>query len=50
MERLQKQGEVSTRIRSKPRDFYGLSKFEAEKGLLEIARKTNMEVVIINPQ
>lgn len=32
-----------------PSDPYGLSKYEAELGLLEIARKTEMEVVIIRP-
>ena len=32
-----------------PRDPYGLSKYEAEQGLLALARETNMEVVIIRP-
>lgn len=32
-----------------PVDAYGISKMEAEKGLLEIASETNMEVVIIRP-
>ena len=32
-----------------PDDPYGLSKHEAEQGLLAIARETNMEVVIIRP-
>ena len=32
-----------------PSDPYGLSKFGAEQGLLEIARQTEMEVVIIRP-
>jgi UDP-glucose 4-epimerase len=32
-----------------PSDPYGLSKYAAEKGLLEIADKTDMEVVIIRP-
>lgn len=32
-----------------PTDPYGLSKYEAEQGLLEIAKKTGMEVVIIRP-
>lgn len=32
-----------------PADHYGLSKYEAEQGLLEIAKKTGMEVVIIRP-
>ena len=30
-----------------PQDAYGLSKFEAEQGLLSIAQETGMEVVII---
>lgn len=33
----------------KPIDPYGITKLEAEKGLLEISRKTGMEVVIIRP-
>ena len=32
-----------------PQDAYGISKMEAEKGLLEIAQQTGMEVVIIRP-
>lgn len=32
-----------------PKDPYGISKFEAELGLREIARETGMEVVIIRP-
>ena len=32
-----------------PLDAYGISKMEAEQGLREIARKTDMEVVIIRP-
>ena len=32
-----------------PQDAYGLSKLEAEQGLLLIAQKTSMEVVIIRP-
>lgn len=32
-----------------PSDPYGLSKYEAEQGLLEIADETGMEVVIIRP-
>jgi len=32
-----------------PDDPYALSKYEAEQGLLEIAKATNMEVVIIRP-
>jgi len=32
-----------------PEDAYGISKFEAERGLLLIAEQTGMEVVIIRP-
>lgn len=32
-----------------PQDAYGISKYEAEQGLLDIAKTTNMEVVIIRP-
>ena len=32
-----------------PQDAYGLSKFEAEQGLLLIAQETGLEVVIIRP-
>ena len=32
-----------------PDDPYGLSKYEAEKGLLSLMQETNMEVVIIRP-
>ncbi len=32
-----------------PTDSYGLSKYEAEQGLLALAKKTDMEVVIIRP-
>jgi nucleoside-diphosphate-sugar epimerase len=32
-----------------PTDPYGLSKYEAEQGLLALAKKTGMEVVIIRP-
>ena len=32
-----------------PHDSYGLSKYEAEQGLLSLAQETNMEVVIIRP-
>lgn len=32
-----------------PTDPYGISKYEAEKGLLEIAKQTGLEVVIIRP-
>src|SRR5690606_20390339 len=32
-----------------PEDAYGLSKLEAEKGLIQLATETGMEVVIIRP-
>lgn len=32
-----------------PSDSYALSKYEAEQGLLELAKTTNMQVVIIRP-
>jgi len=32
-----------------PQDPYAISKYEAEQGLLEIAQKTGMEIVIIRP-
>lgn len=32
-----------------PQDAYGLSKLEAEQGLLQLARETKIEVVIIRP-
>ncbi len=32
-----------------PEDAYGISKFEAEQGLVALARNTDMEVVIIRP-
>ena len=32
-----------------PQDAYGLSKFEAEQGLLQVAKITHMDVVIIRP-
>lgn len=32
-----------------PEDAYGISKYEAEQGLLEVATETGMEVVIIRP-
>ena len=34
---------------SNPQDAYGVSKLEAEQGLLQIAQQTGMEVVIIRP-
>lgn len=36
-------------ISSPPSDPYGLSKYEAEQGLMAIAKETGMEVVIIRP-
>ncbi|MDF1583979.1 MAG: SDR family oxidoreductase [Methyloprofundus sp.] len=36
-------------IEQVPADPYGLSKYEAEQGLLKIAQETGMEVVIIRP-
>jgi len=38
-----------SKIVNKPTDPYALSKYEAEIGLLNIAKRTNMEVVIIRP-
>jgi len=38
-----------SKIGNKPTDPYALSKYEAEIGLLNIAKRTNMEVVIIRP-
>jgi len=35
--------------RPNPLDPYGVSKFEAENGLLKISRESNLEVVIIRP-
>lgn len=32
-----------------PQDFYGISKFEAEQGLMKVAADTGMEVVIVRP-
>lgn len=32
-----------------PQDFYGISKLEAEQGLMQLAAETGMEVVIIRP-
>ncbi|WP_315337161.1 SDR family oxidoreductase [Pseudomonas grimontii] len=32
-----------------PRDFYGISKMEAERALLKLAEQENMEVVVIRP-
>jgi UDP-glucose 4-epimerase len=39
----------SPRDKHKPEDPYGISKAEAEEGLLEIVKETGMEVVIIRP-
>ena len=43
------EGKFSEKQRSIPIDFYGYSKYEAEKGLLELAKNSDMEVVIIRP-
>ena len=32
-----------------PLDFYAVSKYEAEEGLMELAKQTSMEIVIIRP-
>jgi nucleoside-diphosphate-sugar epimerase len=32
-----------------PQDAYGVSKLEAEQGLMQLAKQTNMEIVIIRP-
>lgn len=32
-----------------PQDYYALSKYEAEKGLLKIAKNSNMEITIVRP-
>jgi len=45
----QSQHKLSPDDTSVPDDPYGLSKYEAEQGLLALAKKTNMEVVIIRP-
>jgi nucleoside-diphosphate-sugar epimerase len=42
-------GETFTSSQAAPRDPYGVSKWEAELGLQDIATKTEMEVVIIRP-
>jgi UDP-glucose 4-epimerase len=39
----------SSRDKHKPEDPYGISKAETEDGLLEIAKETGMDVVIIRP-
>lgn len=42
-------GPYTEAVRSTPADAYGLSKWEAEEGLREIARSTGPEVVILRP-
>lgn len=37
------------RVTQAPRDPYGLSKFEAERGLAELSRDTGMELVVVRP-
>lgn len=39
----------SERDNSTPTDPYGISKWEAEQGLMQLAKETGMEVVIIRP-
>ncbi|KHT61566.1 hypothetical protein RJ45_21860 [Photobacterium gaetbulicola] len=39
----------TTKVEQPPEDPYGLSKYEAEQGLRELAEQTGMEVVIIRP-
>ncbi|MGF1689535.1 SDR family oxidoreductase [Photobacterium japonica] len=39
----------TARVEQAPTDPYGLSKYEAEKGLLALAQETGMDVVIIRP-
>ncbi|MFT4906434.1 MAG: UDP-glucose 4-epimerase [Oleispira sp.] len=39
----------SSRDKYKPEDPYGISKAEAEEGLLDIAKEAGMEIVIIRP-
>ena len=39
----------NSKIKTTPKDPYGLSKYEAEQGLIKIASNTAMEVVIIRP-
>ncbi len=39
----------STGAQSNLKDPYGISKYEAEQGLIELSQKTNMELVIIRP-
>ncbi len=43
------QGQPFQSSHAAPQDPYGVSKWEAEQGLLDIAAKTGMEVVIIRP-
>jgi nucleoside-diphosphate-sugar epimerase len=42
-------GQLFTAVQAAPQDPYGVSKWEAERGLREIAAETGMEVVIIRP-
>ena len=37
------------RVTEAPRDAYGISKFEAERGLAELSRDTGMELVVVRP-
>ena len=40
---------MSESERSSPEDWYGVTKYEAEKKLLRLAKNTKMDVVIIRP-
>lgn len=48
-EKTEKGGAFEPILANSPTDPYGLSKYEAEIGLREIAEETGMEVVIIRP-
>lgn len=48
-EKTEKGGAFEPTLADSPTDPYGLSKYEAEIGLREIAEETGMEVVIIRP-
>lgn len=42
-------GALTDASRPKPRDPYGVSKWEAEQGLAQVARESAMEIVILRP-
>ena len=48
-EETQKEKPFTEEVLSVPKDLYGLSKYEAEKGLIDIGKEMGMEVVIIRP-